>query len=248
MTAKNRVLIIGAHLSDGFMRCGGTAAKYALKGDKVKFLCMSMGERGESGNIWKNNKKVTAAEVVEVRFQEGQKMAKLLGVDFENLNFGDHPLDVDQEKMEQLVKAIREFKPNIVLAHWLYDYLNPDHATAGHLTYQALRFAVVPGYLPDLEAIPFPEVFMFTPNLPVSHAKFEPDIYINISDVIEKKQEALRMIKTQPFLESIFRIRTQFRNTEYQALCHQRQGETTDVEAFKRFTPWYGEELPLSGQ
>jgi 4-oxalomesaconate hydratase len=46
-------LVITAHPGDFVWRAGGAIALHAKKGYRVKILCLSFGERGESQFAWK---------------------------------------------------------------------------------------------------------------------------------------------------------------------------------------------------
>jgi 4-oxalomesaconate hydratase len=42
------ILVVSAHAADFVWRAGGAIALYASRGYKVRILCLSYGERGES--------------------------------------------------------------------------------------------------------------------------------------------------------------------------------------------------------
>ena len=48
MDSKKSVLVVSAHASDFVWRAGGAIALYAKQGYRVRILCLSYGERGES--------------------------------------------------------------------------------------------------------------------------------------------------------------------------------------------------------
>ena len=51
--AKKSALVISAHAADFVWRCGGAIALHQNLGYEVTIVCLSFGERGESGNLWK---------------------------------------------------------------------------------------------------------------------------------------------------------------------------------------------------
>ena len=61
-------------------------------------IALSYGERGESGELWKQEGQTIEA-VKEVRHAEAERAAAALGADFRALDFGDYPLDVDPERL-----------------------------------------------------------------------------------------------------------------------------------------------------
>ena len=48
------ILVVSAHAADFVWRAGGAIALYAGRGYKVRILCLSYGERGESERLWKH--------------------------------------------------------------------------------------------------------------------------------------------------------------------------------------------------
>ena len=53
MSDSKTVLCISAHAADFVWRAGGALALYAERGYRVRILCLSYGERGESERLWK---------------------------------------------------------------------------------------------------------------------------------------------------------------------------------------------------
>ena len=56
MAGDNKTaLVVSAHSADFVWRAGGAIALYASRGWKVKIVCLSFGERGESAKLWKES-------------------------------------------------------------------------------------------------------------------------------------------------------------------------------------------------
>jgi 4-oxalomesaconate hydratase len=53
MTTQKTGLVITAHPGDFVWRAGGAIALHAKRGYRVKIVCLSFGERGESQFAWK---------------------------------------------------------------------------------------------------------------------------------------------------------------------------------------------------
>ena len=51
--AGKTALVVSAHSADFVWRAGGAIALYASRGWKVKIVCLSYGERGESAKLWR---------------------------------------------------------------------------------------------------------------------------------------------------------------------------------------------------
>ena len=92
-------------------------------------LALSYGERGESGELWKEPGQ-TVERVKEIRHGEAERAAAALGAEFECLDLGDYPLEVDRDALVAIADRIREFAPDVLLTHTDRDPFNPDHAAA----------------------------------------------------------------------------------------------------------------------
>ena len=53
MEKKPSIVVISAHAADFIWRAGGAIALYADRGYRVRVICLSFGERGESARLWK---------------------------------------------------------------------------------------------------------------------------------------------------------------------------------------------------
>ena len=92
-------------------------------------LALSYGERGESGELWKEEGQ-TIENVKQIRHGEAERAAAALGADFRCLDLGDYPLEVDGEALARIVDAIRELAPDVIVTHTDRDPFNPDHPVA----------------------------------------------------------------------------------------------------------------------
>ena len=50
---KPTMLVVSAHAADFVWRAGGAIALYADRGYRVRVICLSYGERGESPRLWR---------------------------------------------------------------------------------------------------------------------------------------------------------------------------------------------------
>ena len=76
-----RMLVIGAHSADFVWRAGGAIAVTTANGGVARVVALSYGERGESGELWKQEGQ-TIESVKEVRHGEAERAAAALGADF----------------------------------------------------------------------------------------------------------------------------------------------------------------------
>ena len=74
------MLVVSAHAADFVWRAGGAVALAASRGDRVKVLCLTYGERGESASAWQAGK--TLEEIKALRRGEaGHRFAARVRVD-----------------------------------------------------------------------------------------------------------------------------------------------------------------------
>src|SRR5262249_56367876 len=110
-------------------RAGGAIAGTTAGGGAAHVVALSYGERGEAGELWKEEG-MTVDRVKEVRAGEAERAAAHLGATFEGLDLGDYPLVIDKDGLQAIAAKIREFAPEVLLTHTDRDPFNPDHAEA----------------------------------------------------------------------------------------------------------------------
>ena len=123
------MLVIGAHSADFVWRSGGAVAVNTDNGGAAKVIALSYGERGESGELWKQEGQ-TVENVKQIRHGEAERAAGALGAEFECLDLGDYPLEIDTDALNLISDKIREFAPDVLITHTDTDPFNPDHPVA----------------------------------------------------------------------------------------------------------------------
>jgi 4-oxalomesaconate hydratase len=81
-----RLLVIGAHAADFVWRAAGAIAVTTVGGGSASVLALSYGERGESGELWKEPGQ-TMERVKQIRHDEASRAAAVLGADFSCLDW-----------------------------------------------------------------------------------------------------------------------------------------------------------------
>jgi 4-oxalomesaconate hydratase len=234
-----RLLVVGAHSADFVWRAGGAVAVATSRGGEARVLALSYGERGESGELWKEPGQ-TVERVKEIRHGEAERAAAALGAAFECLDLGDYPLDIDRDGLERLVDAIRAFKPDVLVTHTDKDPFNPDHAVAFFAVERARALAAGAGVASAFETINPPELFLFEPHQP-ELCNFTPTTFVDITPVIEQKRAAMEEMKAQSYLQTYYGQRAEQRGNHA-----RRSSGASDIrfaEAFQRVTPQVVEAL-----
>ncbi len=127
--SEKSALVVSAHSADFVWRAGGAIALHALQGYQVHVVCLSFGERGESAKLWRKGN-MTEEAVKQVRREEAQAAAAILGASVEFFDIGDYPLRADKETLFRLADVYRRIQPHFVLTHSLQDPYNYDHPLA----------------------------------------------------------------------------------------------------------------------
>src|SRR6185369_9166601 len=104
--ADMTALVISAHSADFVWRAGGAIALHADRGYRVRVVCLSYGERGESAKLWRMEG-MTLQKVKDDRRREAEGAAKILGCEVVFLDLGDYPLRPADDVLYALVDHYR---------------------------------------------------------------------------------------------------------------------------------------------
>lgn len=189
------VLAIGCHPDDLEIACAGTLARYAERGDKV-FMCHVA--NGNLGHVV-----IMPDELREIRTAEAERAAEIIGAESINIDVGDMHVEAStRDTISKLVEVIRYAKPDLIITHNHDDYMR-DHMETSKLAFHAsfgatvphLAGSPIPGLSEAAEAFAdiVPIFFMDT----LAGIGFIPTEYVDITDTIEKKLEALACHESQ---------------------------------------------------
>jgi 4-oxalomesaconate hydratase len=200
MAASSKTgLVVSAHPGDFVWRAGGAIALHARRGYRVKIVCLSYGERGESQFAWKAAG-VKMEDVKAQRKDEAQRAADLLGAEIEFFDAGDYPLRSTPAMLDRLIDVNHDLKPSFILTHSLQDPYNVDHPEASRLAQEARIIAQAAGHKPDpARAYSAPPLFLFEPHQP-EQCDFKPNVIVNIDEVWETKRKAFEILAAQKHL------------------------------------------------
>lgn len=177
--ANATVVVITPHPDDAEASCGGLIANTIASGEKVIIITMTGGELGIGGK--------TNEEARLIREKEARNAASILGAEIIFFGAVDASLISDAVNTEKLKQLLLKIKPTIVTAPWPMD-VHPDHQAAGMLAWRVFQD----------NQLSFQLFFYETTNSP--HTKtfqFVPTDYIDISDQMEKKKQAVYQHKSQ---------------------------------------------------
>ena len=190
-----RFMVISAHPDDIEFGVAGTVAKWTIRGATGVYVLTT------SGNGGTHDPAFTRETIGAHREQESLAAAKLCGVEtVEFLRYNDGEVMPTLELRKDYVRLIRKHKPEVVIAMdptRLYigtDYINhPDHRAVGWATMDAIApVASMPLMYPELgEAHKVREVWV------TAWEENSADTWVDISETLHLKKEALRCHKSQ---------------------------------------------------
>jgi 4-oxalomesaconate hydratase len=230
---SRRIQVIGAHSADFVWRAGGAIAKAVQEGGTAEVVALSYGERGESGELWKEEGQ-TVENVKRIRHGEAEAAAKALGAGFRAMDLGDYPLQIDGDALLAIADVIRAFAPDVLVTHTDTDPFNPDHPMAYAAVDRARGLAAGAGVQSGFATIRPPALFLFEPHQP-ELCNFTPTTFVDITSVIDQKREAMAHMKAQQYLQTYYAQRA-----EHRANHARRAAGNQDVrfaEAFQRVIP-----------
>lgn len=165
------ILVVGAHFDDAELGCGGSMAKWVKEGKKVFKLTLTDNVTDfEIKDIY-----VDADESLEdskkagmvIRYEEQHFMS--------NAQCGE--LIYNKARMQYVESLIFSLEIDTLLIHYMND-LNQDHAEASKICYTAGRYCDT--------------VLMYQSNRYILPTDFYPRVFVDITDTVGTKREALR--------------------------------------------------------
>ena len=175
------ILAFGAHPDDVELFAGGTMAKMAALGYATGIIDMSRGELGTRG---------TPA----VRRREAEKAAKILGVKMRStLGLADGDVPVTRQARMKVIRALRQYRPQIVLTHH-WDDRHPDHVNTSRLVAEAVHHSGLAKIRTGQERYRPPTLLFF--KIP---ANVPPSFVVDVSDFAGQRSAAIQAYQSQLF-------------------------------------------------
>ena len=235
--------MVGAHSADFVWRSAGAVAMLTAAGWRATVVALSYGERGESGELWKDSDPAhpqTVENVKRIRHAEACAAAGHLGASFRCLDFGDYPLEVDGERLLEVAERIRAFAPDVLITHTDVDPFNPDHPVAFAVVDRARGLAAGAGVSSAFQTIVPPQLFLFEPHQP-ELCNFTPNVHVDISAVWEQKVAAMAEMNAQRYLQTYYAQRGEQRGNH--ARRASGRPEVRYAESFQRVLPQVVDQL-----
>lgn len=195
--AKLSVLFVGAHPDDADIQFGGTASKYVQLGHQVSYISMTNGDAGHQS--------MGGGALAQRRYAETQAVAKFLGINYFVLDNHDAELQPTIENRKKLIQIIREIKADLIITHRPNDY-HADHRNTSLIVQDAAYLICVPNVVPHVPRLTSNPVIVYHQDHFTKPYPFVPDIVVDISEMIDRKMEAVALHESQifewlPFIE-----------------------------------------------
>ena len=251
-----RILMVGAHPSDCFDQAGGTLAHHAAAGDEVTSVTLTTGARSHHNRLI--DKKKAAQETLDVeelmsqatreKLDEVRTACRILGFeDVRTLGFEDDDILLTRDMVEAIADIIREVTPDVIITHHPYEGAGfKMHATSAQAVLYGWQQAMGTGR-GKAKTHFVSTIFFMNPMAYMGHNNLGYagtsgiDLYIDITDVIDKKVKAMDMISSQHY------------GGAYSRKCHEvgdgRMGQNAGVayaESFQSFFPLTLYQLPVT--
>ena len=182
---KLDVLAFGAHPDDIELSCAGTLMMEKSRGKRVGIIDLTQGELGTRGSA-------------QTRLREAASSAFLMGIDVrENLAFSDGFFQNDERHQKLIISVIRKYQPEIILCNAPEDR-HPDHGRSADL----IRDSSFLSGLKKIVTVTENEQQEWQPKYVFNYIQdrfLAPSFVYDISEVMEKKLEAIKAYSTQFF-------------------------------------------------
>lgn len=175
------ILAIVAHRDDAELTCGGTLIKAARRGQRTAIIDLTSGEMGTRGSA-------------ALRQAESEAAARVLGCTArESLGLPDAGIENTPATRELLARAIRRYRPRVVIAPAL-EGRHPDHRASAQLVRDACFIAGLAKVAPE---IPVHRPLKILHALAYRQDFVRPSFVVDISDEFEQKMAAIRCYASQ---------------------------------------------------
>ena len=183
---KLDILAFAAHPDDVELSCSGTLIKHIEAGGKAGVVDLTRGELGTRGTA-------------ETREVESKRATEIMGIHArENLGMADGFFEVNEKNLMTVVRMIRKYRPEIVLANAIDDR-HPDHGRASKLVSDACFLS---GLIKVSSHYDGKEQEAWRPKAVYHYIQdryIRPDFIVDISTTMEKRMEAIMAFSTQFF-------------------------------------------------
>ena len=194
-TTNNRILAVGAHPDDVEFLMAGTLTLLYQQGFSIYIATVATGDMGSM--------ELRSQQISSKRYKEAINAAKILDASYQSLGESDLSIVFDNPTRFKATELIRKVAPYIVFTLSPQDYMK-DHELTADLMWDACFNASVSNYYthqtnPALPTTSIPYLFYTDPIDGIDRfgQRIQPDFYVDISSVMDTKEEMLSQHESQ---------------------------------------------------
>lgn len=178
---KLDLLAFAAHPDDVELSCSGTIAKEIFNGKRVGIIDLTQGELGSRGSA-------------AIRAIESNASSEILKLAVrENVKMDDGFFEETKDNLIKIIKCIRKYKPEVVLANAVSDR-HPDHGRGAALVSRACFLAGLVKVNTQQEPWRPKIVYHY-----IQDRYMKPDFIVDVSEFMSVKMESIKAFKSQFF-------------------------------------------------
>jgi LmbE family N-acetylglucosaminyl deacetylase len=194
-----RAVVVFAHPDDAEFGSAGTVASWTKAGTDVVYVSVTDGSAGS------NEPGVTREELKKIRRAEQEAACEVLGVsECVFLDVPDGLVEATPDLRQAITRVVRRVRPDVVVAPDPTRYWDEERTYVNHPDHRAVGQACMAVVNPDSSTRPqFPELLeeglepFEIRYLWIPASDGDADTFVDISDTIENKIQALRCHKSQ---------------------------------------------------
>jgi LmbE family N-acetylglucosaminyl deacetylase len=195
----SHILCIGAHPDDNEFSVGGSAARWRKRGDEVRFVSVTNGDKGHYDARYIADPPSLAAR----RLAEAKSAAAIIGASYQTLGVHDGEVYVDRPTTEAVIRCIRSFGvpgngPDLVVFNRPLDY-HRDHRYTSQIVLDATYMLTVPTMCPDVRHLDRMPVFAYWYDDFRDIMPFRADVVVPVDEAMEAKVRMAYAHESQMF-------------------------------------------------
>jgi bacillithiol biosynthesis deacetylase BshB2 len=188
MEKQRSLLVVFPHPDDEAFGVSGTIASLIETGTHVTYACLTLGEMGRNmGNPLFTNRE----NLPKIRKEELKNAASAIGIqDLRMLGLRDKTVEFEDEEQlaNMMLELINEVNPSLIITFYPGYAVHPDHDATGAAVIRAVE---------KLPAAARPTVYCAAFSKNCIEDLGEPDIFHDVSHVVDKKLAAIRAHRSQ---------------------------------------------------
>ena len=182
----NRLMVVGAHISDAENMAGAVMLKHKRAGWDLSIVHVTAGDKGHPT--------LSPEEYNKMRLADAEASAAFLGADMELLPYKDGELEVTEEAEWLVADLIRRHRPTVLVTHWCGSF-HADHNNTHHIVHKALFKAGLPAFEREYPAHR-PRSVLYSENWEDMDG-YRDEIYLDVTDVFD---DYLKLLKTHALM------------------------------------------------